>query len=98
MKKTFFIALATLFLVPQAGFVSSSNGRHGVKTTEDFPVDINNPSLMHMRRREFIAAGIAQGLAASGNAKSFGQTPETFAKEVMKYTHALMIELDKEDN
>lgn len=59
-----------------------------------------NPGLMHMHRREFIATGIAQGMAAHGAAESIGLSPDQFADRVMQYTDALMRKLDndKEDN
>ena len=71
MKKNLLIALSIVFLLPQAGFVSSSNRLHHSyrQTAEDFPTLIRNPGLMSMHRREFIAAGIAQGMAAAGEAK-----------------------------
>lgn len=59
-----------------------------------------NPSLMHMHRREFIAAGIAQGMAAHGDVSPLSFTPDEFATRVLQYTDALMRKLDndKEDN
>lgn len=57
-----------------------------------------NPGLMHMHRREFIAAGIAQGMAANGAFRE--NTPDAFSEKVLQYTDALMRKLDndKEDN
>jgi hypothetical protein len=55
-----------------------------------------NPGLMSMHRREFIAAGIAQGMAANGETHVYA--PDIFADRVLQYTDAIMRALDKEDN
>jgi len=67
-------------------------------TPESLPflTEVNdNPTLMHMHRREFIAAAIAQGLAAQGLANPHTLTTDEFAKYVLSYTDALMRALDK---
>jgi hypothetical protein len=83
MKKNFFIGLLLILILLQLGYTSSKS--------------IRNPSLMHMHRREFIAAGIAQGMAASGYCRD--HVADVFADQVLQYTDALMKALDqKEDN
>jgi hypothetical protein len=72
----------------------SSHSHNGSYDSEE--VSVSNPSLMHMHRKEFIAAGIAQGFAANGGMRT--STSEEFAKKVLEYTNALMLELDKKEN
>jgi hypothetical protein len=82
MRKNIIIILLLVLVLIQLGYTS-------YKT-------VSNPSLMHMHRREFIAAGIAQGMAAAGEAKD--STPNNFAIKVLDYTNALMLQLDEEED
>ncbi len=84
---TFGIAALTF---PAAASKSQSNNEE----TIPFLVS-DNPTLMHMHRREFIAAAIAQGLASTGYINNNVVSPDEFAKRVLSYTDALMRALDK---
>jgi len=85
-RKFVWLSVGVVFLGIGIAFASSRGPR--------------NPGLMHMHRREFLAAGIAQGMAAHGDADSIGLTPDQFATRVIQYTDALMkaLDNDKEDN
>lgn len=52
---------------------------------------VSNPAIMHMKRRDFIAAAGLQGLLTTDC--QYG--PKQTAKQVVAYTDALMEELDK---
>ncbi len=89
------IGIGITFVIASLAFpLSASNTQAHPEETLPFFIS-DNPSLMHMHRREFIAAAIAQGLAARGDADIVNMTPEIFARRVLQYTDALMKALDK---
>lgn len=63
-----------------------------------FSRSVDNPTLMHMHRREFIAAAFAQGMVARGlmlvTSYGSGYSPTEFAQKDLEYTDALMQALD----
>lgn len=82
MKKNFLIGFLLVLCLLQLGYTYSRSP--------------NNPALMHMRLKEFMAGQIAAGLASRGWVGST-ITPQEFAAEDLKYTNALMEALDKEE-
>lgn len=81
MKKNVLIGFLLVLILLQFGYTSSRGFR--------------NPGLMSMHRREFIAAGIAQGMAANGLNRD--HTPDIFADLVIQYTDAVMRALDRDE-
>ena len=77
MQKNIIIGLLLILILMQFGYTSSHS--------------IDNPTLMHMHRREFIAAQIAQGMFANGIGF---KTSQEVAKVDLEYTDALMQALD----
>ena len=77
MQKNIIIGLLLILVLMQFGYTSSRS--------------VDNPTLMHMHRREFIAAVMAQGMLAKGIGFA---TPADFAKVDLAYTDALMQALD----
>jgi len=78
MQKNIIIGLLLILVLMQFGYTASHS--------------VDNPTLMHMHRREFIAASIAQGIFANGIGF---KTPTEIAKLDLEYTDALMEALDR---
>lgn len=88
--------LIGIVLITAIAAATSSSRKKTSPESLPFLTEVSdNPALMHMHRREFIAAAIAQGLASNGWANRMTSTPDEFAKQVLLYTDALTKALDR---